>query len=103
MKGYERLQSMNKLDMLVQVRGADPGFIPGLARLYDIRQDSAEFERLIDDVDAFCRTMAPVPIALRDPLTIKPLLDGFRKQRELDSQRPTSFFVIFLNGVLFKR
>jgi hypothetical protein len=93
----------SKIDLLVHVRHADPGFVPGLAKLYDIDRASPEFEKLVDDVNDYCRSVAPVPVALRDPNEIKPLLDGFRKQREQASQRPTAFFVIFVGGLLFKR
>jgi hypothetical protein len=93
----------SKLDMLVRVRDADPGFVPGLAKLYEIDSQSPEFEKLIDDLDEFCRSVAPLPLLLRNPYQIKPLLDGFRKQREISNQRPTAFFVIFIGGLLFKR
>jgi hypothetical protein len=93
----------SKLDQFVRIRDADPGFVPGLAKLYDIGDQSAEFEELIDDLNEFCRSVAPVPVSLRDPYQIKLLLDGFRKQRELASQRPTRFYVVFIDGLLFKK
>lgn len=93
----------SKLDIFVRVRDADPGFVPGLAKLYDIDSPSPEFEKLVDDLNDYCRSVAPVPVSLRNPNTIKPLLDGFRKQREISNQRPTAFYVIFIRGLLFKR
>jgi hypothetical protein len=97
------MQIESKLDMLVRVRDADPGFVPGLAKLYDIDSQSPDFEKLVDDLNDYCRSVAPVPVSLRDPNTIKPLLDGFRKQREISNQHPTAFFVVFVGGLLFKR
>jgi hypothetical protein len=93
----------SKLDIFVRVRDADPTFVPGLAKLYSIDSSSPEFEKLVDDLNDYCRSVAPIPVSLRNPTTIKPLLDGFRKQREQSSQRPTNFFVIFVGGLLFKR
>jgi hypothetical protein len=92
----------SKLDLLVRVHRADPAFIPGLAKLYGIEDSSTEIEKLVGDLNDYCRSVAPVPVSLRDPTIIKPLLDGFRKQREQASQRPTAFYVIFVNGLLFK-
>jgi hypothetical protein len=93
----------SKLDIFVRVRDADPGFVPGIAKLYGIDPSSPEFEKLVDDLNDYCHSVAPVPVSLRDPNTIKPLLDGFRKQREISDQRPTAFLVIFVGGLLFKR
>ncbi len=93
----------SKLDVFIRVRHADPGFVPGLAELYGVDNASPEFEKLIDDLNSYCRSVHPVPVSLRDPNTIKPLLDGFREQREQSNQHPTRFFVIFIGGLLFKR
>lgn len=93
----------SKLAIFVRVRDADPAFVPGLAELYGIDRSSPEFETLVDDLNDYCRSVAPVPVSLRDPNTIKPLLDGFKKQKEQASQRPTNFFVIFVDGLLFKK
>ena len=97
------MQIESKLDIFVRVRHADPGFVPGLAKLYGIDHSSPEFENLVDDVNDYCRSVAPVPVSLRDPNEIKPLLDGFRKQQKQASQRPTNFFVIFVGSMLFKK
>jgi hypothetical protein len=95
--------SESKLDLFVRVRDAAPGFVTGLAELYDIEHQSPEFEKLIDDLNEFCRSVAPLPLSLRDPYQIKPLLDRFRNQREQTSLRPTAFYVIFIGSLLFKR
>jgi hypothetical protein len=89
---------MNSSTKFALVRHADRGFVPGLAKLYGIDQGSPDFDRLIEDLNDYCRSVAPVPVSLRDPSEIKPLLDVFREQR----QRPTNFFVIFIEGLLFK-
>ncbi len=97
------MQIESKLDIFVCVRDADPGFVPGIAKLYGIDPSSPEFEKLVDDLNDYCRSVAPIPVSLRNPYQIKPLLDGFRKQREISDQRPTAFFVVFIGALLFKR
>jgi hypothetical protein len=78
----------------------EDGFLKGLATLRGVKVGTPEFDELLAELSAFCRSYS-VPVQLRDPHVILGLLDAARVQRQL----PTRFWVIYVGypGELFER
>jgi hypothetical protein len=58
---------------------------------------------LVQDIDEFCRSLEPIPVLLKRPAIIKPLLDEFitKKKQEQALIRPV-FIIEFDNQELFQ-
>jgi hypothetical protein len=110
-----------KIENFGRLRDCSASFISPLAQLHGIpntsqarisqalsgarplpEETAGPLSRLLDDLEGLCRSLDPVPIALKNPVKIKELLDSFRRRRD-EQARPTPFAVIFVGSKLFKR
>jgi hypothetical protein len=58
---------------------------------------------LVQDLDAYCESVAPVPVSLKKPALIKPLLDEFiAKKREEQALIHPCYVIEFDNQELFQ-
>jgi hypothetical protein len=65
-------------------------------------ETAAPLNKLIDDLESFCRSCDPIPVLLRNPVVIKGLLDEFR-HKHAEQRRPVPFSVVMVGPKLFKR
>jgi len=109
-----------KIQNFMTLRDTSADFVAGAAQLEGIggasssrlsqafrgrplpAETAVPLAKLVDDVEAYCASMHPVPIALRNPVVIMELVNNFRKRREKQS-RPVPFAVIFIGPALFKQ
>jgi hypothetical protein len=109
-----------KVQNFLMLRDCSADFISSLAQLHDIPSASSSrlsqafrgrdlpeetakpLGQMVDDLEDYCRSMSPVPVALKNAVTIKGLLDDFRRRRD-EQVRPTPFVVIYIGTKLFKR
>ncbi len=109
-----------KIQNFLNLRDTSAEFISSLAQLHDIsgastsrlsqafrgrdlpEETAKPLGQMIDDLESYCQSMAPVPIALRNAVTIKTLLDSFRRRRD-EQVKPTPFAVIYIGAKLFKQ
>jgi hypothetical protein len=113
-----------KIQNVIDLRETSADFISSLAtlhsisgastsRLYQAMRDSTRnlpaetaipLGKLVDDLEDYCRSVHPVPVALRNAVLIKELLDNFRESRkEQINLRPTPFSIVLIGGKPFKR
>ncbi len=112
-----------KIQNFIDLRETSADFLSSLAALHDISgastsrlyqamRDSTRslpaetaipLGKLIDDLERYCASMHPVPVALRNAILIKGLLDDFRKSCEEKNLRPIPFNIVLIGGRPFKR
>lgn len=113
-----------KIQNFIDLRETSADFISSLAalhgisgastsRLYQAMRDSTRslpaetaipLGKLIDDLEKYCASVHPIPVALRNAVLINELLDNFRKSHEGQVDlRPTPFNIVLVGGRPFKR
>jgi len=104
--GSERLSMTTTVTTNIETRVRDFANLHNtsvefLVNLAELDNDIA-LGPLLDNLQAYCSSVHPIPVSLHNPVVIKKLLDDFRKHRE-EQTRPIPFAVIIIGGQLFKR
>ncbi len=60
----------------------------GLRGVNPFSPEHEPLRTLVQDLDAYCESVAPIPVSLRRPVLIKQLLDAFLKTRQVLLVRP---------------
>jgi hypothetical protein len=91
---------ISSLAQLHGIPGASSSRLSQAFRGRDLPEETAKpLGQMIDDLESYCRSVSPVPVALRNAVTIKSLLDDFRRDAQV---RPIPFTVIVIGSQLFK-
>lgn len=110
----------NKIQEFITLRDTSADFVSSLAQIAGISGASSSrlsqafrgrplpvetagpLGKLLDDVDAWVESLQPLPIALRNPVTILNLVTEFKARQE-ETARPTPFQIVTVGPALFKQ